>query len=44
MSRYVGVDVPEWKYAPVLWEDLKTKLETKKVDWEKTRRQATSRG
>jgi calcineurin-like phosphoesterase family protein len=45
LSCDVGVDVPDWKYTPVLWETLKEKLELKKQkNWEQTRKQATSRG
>jgi len=33
VSCDVGVDVPEWNYAPVPWETLKTKLDKKKKVW-----------
>ena len=33
VSCDVGVDVPEWNYAPVAWETLKIKLDKKKEIW-----------
>ena len=44
LSFDVGVDVPEWCYAPVSWEQIKTKMEPKKATWEKVRTEGTSRG
>ena len=44
LSFDVGVDVPEWCYAPVSWEQIKAKMEIKKATWEKVRTEGTSRG
>jgi calcineurin-like phosphoesterase family protein len=40
----MGVDVPDWNYAPVPWETIKAKMETKLPDWEKMKSSGTSRG
>ena len=44
LSFDVGVDVPEWNYTPVSWEQIKAKMAIKKVSWDKVKTNGTSRG
>ena len=44
LSFDVGVDVPEWNYSPVSFEQVKAKMMKKKVNWNKVKIEGTSRG
>jgi len=44
LSLDVGVDVPDWDYKPVSWEQIKTKMAKKMSAWdENIRKEGTSR-
>ena len=44
LSLDVGVDVPEWDYKPVSWDQIKAAMEPKKATWEINKAKYTSRG
>jgi calcineurin-like phosphoesterase family protein len=43
LSFDVGVDVPDWNYKPVSFEQVKEKMAKKMESWEEVRREGTSR-
>lgn len=44
LSFDVGVDVPDWDYKPVSFEQVKAKMAKKKLEWDKVRSEGNSRG
>lgn len=43
LSLDVGVDVPDWEYKPVSFEQIQEKMKKKMENWEEVRRLGTSR-